>query len=124
MRGSSAGTGVRIVTGLTAAAVTLTVLLWLFTGRMESMRDRRDALLLAGSVIASMEGAPFPETGLFDSATVAGGCRMRIRRVVSEVSPGVREMRLFVGKERGTEIELVRRYYDTGIIQQYERRIQ
>ena len=62
----------RLTLGLASAALLLGTVVFVFTGRIQELEDRRNALLLASTMVAEWEGVRYPETGIFDSTAVAG----------------------------------------------------
>lgn len=113
MRGSSRFL-LRSVFGFLLILSVMSILMILFSGQVGMVDERRNALLLAGQVVAGWEDRGWPDTGIHDSTVVSGDRGFRIRRVVTELLPGVREMRLLISSEERTSIELVRRFYDDG----------
>jgi len=98
---------------LSSIFLLLTLVLLLFANSIRNMEDRKNALLLANQIFSTLNGSSYPEVGVFDSTAVSGGVQYGIRRTVSEVSPGIREMHIYVGRNDGSNrIELVRKYYD------------
>lgn len=98
---------------LSSIFLLLTLVLLLFANSIRNMEDRKNALLLANQIFSTLSGSFYPEVGVFDSTAVSGGVQYGIRRTVSEVSPGIREMHIYVGRNDGSNrIELVRKYYD------------
>lgn len=101
---------------LSSIFLLLTLVLLLFSGSIRNVEDRKNALLLANQIFSTWSGSFYPEVGVYDSTAVSGGIQYGIRRTVSEVSPGIREMHIYVGRNDGSNrIELVRNYYDLEI---------
>lgn|GEM_PF-2960262 len=98
---------------LSSVFLLLTLVLLLFANSIRNMEDRKNALLLANQIFSTLNGSFYPEVGVFDSTAVSGGVQYGIRRTVSEVSSGIREMHIYVGRNDGSNrIVLVRKYYD------------
>jgi len=98
---------------LSSIFLLLTLVLLLFANSIRNMEDRKNALLLANQIFSTLNGSFYPEVGVFDSTAVSGGVQYGIRRTVSEVSSGIREMHIYVGRNDGSNrIVLVRKYYD------------
>ncbi|MBN2586425.1 MAG: hypothetical protein JXA64_08075 [Candidatus Fermentibacteraceae bacterium] len=112
MSDSLKSTFFRVFGGLLVVFVLLGVLLVMFTSRMRELEARKNALLLAGQIVSEWSEIDYPQTGVFDSTAIAGGIRFDIRRTVIEPSPGVREMRLYIGRDGGRSIELARKFAD------------
>jgi len=93
---------------MAAAFLLLTGVLLTYRERMERQEKRRGALMVAGGVLYRWDGRDFPETGVFDSTVLVGETLFQVRRTVRDVSPGVREMKLFVGEEGDRYVELTR----------------
>ncbi len=116
MKLSLSGSFFRGLAILSSIFLLLTLVLLLFADRIRNVEDRRNALLLANQIFSSFSGSFYPEVGVYDSTAVSGSVQYGIRRTVSEVSPGIREMHIYVGRNDGSNrIELVRKYYDLEI---------
>ncbi len=102
----------RILLGLSSVLMILTVALLFFTYRIGKIEDRRNELLLGSHILSEWDSRQLPSTGVFDSVVVAGCRKFDIRRIVSDIRPGEREMRLLIGREGRMELELVKRYYE------------
>lgn len=101
---------------LTSVFLVLILVMLLFEDSIRNVEDRRNALLLASQIFSTLSGSYYPEVGVYDSTAVSGGVQYGIRRTVSEISPGIREMHIYVGRNDGSNrIELVRKYYDLEI---------
>ena len=87
----------------------------LFTNRIRSIGDRKNALLLASQVLSSWSRSDYPEVGVFNSTAVSGSVQYGIRRTVIEISPGIREMHIYVKRNSGSDIELVKKFYSQEI---------
>lgn len=114
MDGRTGSLVVRALVGLLLVSLLLGFLLHLFLGRIGSLEDRRNSLLLAGQIFASRFSGPAPEVGVHDSTAVLGGEVYSIRRIVYEVSPDIIEMRMLIGGDDDAGVQLVRRFYDDG----------
>ena len=116
MQHSLSGSLFRGLIVLSSIFLLLTLVLLLFSDSIRNMEDRKNALLLANQILSTWSGSFYPEVGVYDSTAISGGVQYGIRRTVSEVSPGIREMHLYVGRNDGSNrIELVRKYYDLEI---------
>ena len=94
----------------------LILVLMLFSNSIRNVEDRKNALLLSNRIFSTCSGSFYPEIGVYDSTAVSGSIQYGIRRTVNEVSPGIREMHIYVGRTDGSNrIELVRKYYDLEI---------
>ncbi|MCK5116719.1 MAG: hypothetical protein KAR44_08970 [Candidatus Aegiribacteria sp.] len=113
MKRSLSGSFFRGLIILSSVFLLLTLVLLLFAESIRNVEDRKNALLLANQIFSTLSGSFYPEVGVYDSSAVSGGVQYGIRRTVSEVSPGIREMHIYVGRNDGSNrIELVRKYYD------------
>ena len=84
----------------------------LFSEQVGRVDERRNAIFLASQIITRWDELDWPDTGMHDSAVVSGDEEFRIRRVVTEILPGVREMRLLISSDERTSIEIIRRFYN------------
>jgi len=81
-----------------------------FSGTVNDMEFRRGALLLASRAALEFQDEDYPDVGISISSVRSGGRVYSVQRSIVELSPGVREMRIFVGQgEDG--IEFIRRFY-------------
>ncbi len=116
MKRSFSGSIFRGLIILSSVFLLLTLVLLLFAESIRNVEDRKNALLLANQIFSTWSESFYPEVGVYDSTAISGGVQYGIRRIVSEVSPGIREMYLYVGRNDGSNrIELVRKYYDLEI---------
>ena len=116
MKYSLSGSFFRGLIILSSVFLLLTLVLLLFAESIRNVEDRKNALLLANQIISTCNESFYPDVGVYDSTAVSGGVQYGIRRTVSEVSPGIREMHIYVGRNDGSNrIELVRNYYDLEI---------
>jgi hypothetical protein len=100
------------VLALFSVFLMLVLLVFLITSRIRNIEDRKNALLLAGQILTSWSRSDYPEIGVYNSTAVSGSVQYGIRRIVSEVSPGIREMHLYVRRNNDIGIELVKKFYD------------
>ncbi len=116
MKRSLSGSFFRGLIILSSIFLLLTLVLLLFSNSIRNVEDRKNALLLANQIFSTCSESFYPEVGVYDSTAVSGVVQYEIRRTVSEISPGIREMHLYVGRNDGSNrIELVRKYYDLEI---------
>lgn len=101
---------VRVLSGLGAAIIVMMLLLVMYNTRISELENRKNALLLAGQLISRWDGMENSATGIFDTTAVVGGIRFDVRRTVSEVTPGIMEMRLYIGEDGDWSVELARRF--------------
>jgi hypothetical protein len=114
MKRSFLNSSSRILVLLSVFLILVLVVL-LFTNRIRSIEDRRNALLLADQILSSWSRSDYPEVGVFNSTSVSGSVQYGIRRTVIEISPGIREMHVYVKRNNGSDIELVKKFYDQEI---------
>ncbi len=77
----------------------------------KKIEQRRSALLIANSVISAYDSGNLPEAGVFLDTESIGGMEFRIRKTVTLISPGIRELSVSVNCENNVGVELVRRFY-------------
>lgn len=75
------------------------------------IEQRRSALLIANSVISSYNSGNLPEAGVFLDTESIGGMEFEIRKTVTQISPGIRELSVSVNCENNAGVELVKRIY-------------
>jgi hypothetical protein len=103
----------RVVPMMLLLFTLLAFVTFLFSDRISDIEGRKNALLLADQIVSSWDQDDYPEIGVFDSTAVSGVSEFEIRRIVSEVSPGVREMHVYIGNVESSRLELVRRFYES-----------
>ena len=90
---------------------TLAFALNFFVQGSRKIEQRRSALLIANSMISLYNSERLPEAGVFLDTENTGGMEFRIRRTVTVISPGIRELNISVNYENNVGVELVRRFY-------------
>ena len=116
MKYSLSGSFLRGLIILSSVFLLLTLVLLLFADSIRNVEDRKNALLLANQFFSTCSESFYPDVGVYDSTASSTLVTITLRHAVSEVSPGVRAMHIYVGRNDGSNrIELVRKYYDLEI---------
>ena len=111
MKHSYSGISLNIL-ALLSLFLLLAAVVHLFSSSIRNIENRKNALLLADQIMSSWSGSDYPEIGAFSTTAVSGNVQYGIRRTVIDVSPGVREMHVYVKRDGDCDVELVRKFYD------------
>ena len=103
------------ILALLSVFLLLVMVVNLFSDRIRSIEIRKNALLLADQILSSWSGGDYPEIGAFSTTAVSGNVQYQISRTVFEISPGVREMHVYVKRNGESNIELVKNFYNQEI---------